>query len=73
MCPHRFLKDKIPEEALTCKKPKVAHLCDFDFPIYIHIPNEKMTKLKPSSLKGVYVVTLRPLKLIESTFHLSRR
>jgi hypothetical protein len=54
-CPHRVLKDKTPEEAFTSEKPQVAHLCVFDCPIYIHIPNEKRTKLEPSSLKGIFV------------------
>jgi hypothetical protein len=58
-CSCRVLKDKILEEAFTGNKPQVAHVYDFDFPIYIHIPNEKMTKMKPSSLKGVLWVTLR--------------
>jgi hypothetical protein len=54
-CPHRVLKDKTSKEAFTGEKPQVAHLCVFGCPVYIHILDEKGTKLKPSGLKGIFV------------------
>jgi hypothetical protein len=54
-CPHKVLKDKTPKEAFTGEKPQVAHLHVFGCPVYIHIPDEKRTKLEPSSLKGIFV------------------
>ena len=34
---------------------EVSHLKIFGFPIYVHIPKEKRTKLDPSGKKGVFV------------------
>ena len=51
--PHRVLKKKTPEEVFFGKKPKVSHLRIFSYPVYIHIPKEKRTKLDPSRKKGV--------------------
>ena len=39
----------------TGKKPEVSHLKIFGFPVYIHIPKEKRTKLDPSRKKGIFV------------------
>ena len=47
--------DKTTEEAFTSEKPQVAHLHDFCCLVYIHIPDEKMTKLEHFSLKGIFV------------------
>jgi len=58
-CCHRVLKDKTTEEAFTSEKPQVAHIHDFCCLVYIHIPDEKMTKLEHFSLKGMWV-TMRP-------------
>ena len=53
--PHRVLENKTPEEVFSGKKPKVIHLKIFDYPVYIHIPKEKRTKLDPSGKKGIFV------------------
>jgi hypothetical protein len=53
-CPH-MLKDKTLEEAFTREKPDVSHFQVFGSPIYIHVLEEKRTKLEPSSLKGILV------------------
>ena len=53
--PHRVLKNKTPEEVFSDKKVKVSHLRIFGFPVYIHIPKEKRTKLDPSWKKGIFV------------------
>ena len=50
--PHRVLENKTPKEVLSGKKPEVSHLKIFIYPLYIHIPKEKRTKLDPSGKKG---------------------
>jgi hypothetical protein len=53
---HRILKDMMtPEEAFSGKKPNVENLRIFGFPIYIHIPKNKIKKLEPSRKKGIFV------------------
>ena len=52
---HRVLKNKTPEEVFSGKKPEVSHLRIFGYPVYIHIPKEKRTKLDPSGKKGIFV------------------
>ena len=47
--------NKTPEEVFTGKKPKVSHLRIFGFPVFIHVPKEKRTKLEPSGKKGTFV------------------
>jgi hypothetical protein len=39
------------EEAFTGLKPEVGYLRIFGFPIYIHAPKEKRTKLDPSAIQ----------------------
>ena len=53
--PHRVLENKTPEEIFSGKKPKVSHLRIFGYPVYIHIPKEKRTKIDPSGKKGIFV------------------
>ena len=33
----------------------MRHLCIFDYPIYIHVPKDKRTKLEPSGKKETFV------------------
>jgi hypothetical protein len=54
-CPHAILKEKTPEEVFSRIKPEVGHLRTFGCPVYIHVPNEKRTKMEPSCKKGVFV------------------
>ena len=53
--PHSYLKDKTPEEVFTKVKPNISHLRIFGCPVYIHVPKETRTKLKPSGRKGTFV------------------
>ena len=53
--PHRVLDKRTPEEAFLGEKPKIIHLRIFGFPMYIHVPKEKRTKLDPSVKKGIFV------------------
>jgi hypothetical protein len=39
----------------TRKKPEVSHLKIFGYPVFLHIPKEKGTKLDPSGKKGIFV------------------
>ena len=52
---HSALGFKTPEEMFMGKNPEVSHLNKFGFPVYIHIPKEKRTKLDPSRKKGIFV------------------
>jgi hypothetical protein len=53
--PHCILKDMIPEEAFSGKKPNVEHLRTFGCHVYFHIPKDKRNKLEPSGKKGIFV------------------
>ena len=53
---HNALGIKTPEEMFTGKKPELSHLKIFGYPVYIHIPKEKRTKLDPSGKKGIFVL-----------------
>jgi hypothetical protein len=52
---HSALGFKTLEEMFSGKKPKVSHLKIFGFPVFVHIPKEKRTKLDPSGKKGIFV------------------
>ena len=43
------LEDKTPHEVLTGKKPSLSHLRVFGCDAYVHVPNEKRTKLDNKS------------------------
>ena len=53
--PHQVLDNKTLEEDFSRVKLEVRHLRIFHFPVYIHVPKEKMTKLDPSGKKGIFV------------------
>jgi hypothetical protein len=55
MSPHSILEYKTPEEVFTGVKPKIGRLRIFGFPVYIHVPKEKRTKLEPSGRRGMLV------------------
>ena len=52
---HSALGFKTPEEMFIGKNIEVSHLKIFGFPVYVHIPKEKRTKLDPSRKKGIFV------------------
>ena len=52
---HSALGFKTPKAMFTRKKPEVSHLKIFGFPVYVHIPKEKRTKLDPFEKKGIFV------------------
>jgi hypothetical protein len=55
MRPHRILEDNTPEEAFIGVRPEIGNLRIFCCLVYIHVPKEKRTKLKPSGKKGVFL------------------
>jgi hypothetical protein len=56
------LEHKTLEEAFTGVKPEIGHLRIVGFPLYIHVPKEKRTKLEPSRTKGMLVGYSETLK-----------
>jgi hypothetical protein len=54
-CPHTTLKEKTPGEVFSGIKPEVGCLRIFECLVYIHVPMEKRTKMKPLGKKGVFV------------------
>jgi hypothetical protein len=52
-CPTRSLKSKMPQEAWTSRKPDGSHLRVFGYKTFVHIPNEKINKLKSKSMPCV--------------------
>ena len=53
--PHRVFGNKTPVEAFTTVNLNVSHLRIFGCSVYIHVPNEKISKLEPSGEKGAFV------------------
>ena len=53
--PHKVIGNKTPEEIFSGEKPEVSHLQIFGYPVFIHVPKEKRTKLEPSGRKGIFI------------------
>jgi len=45
----------IPEEKFTSKKPDVSHFRMFGCITYVHVPNEKRSKLDPKVEKCIFI------------------
>jgi hypothetical protein len=43
------------EKKFTCKKPDVSHLRVFGYITYVHVPNEKRSKLDPKAGKCIFI------------------
>ena len=52
---HGMLGKKTLEEMFTSQKPEFNHLKIFGFPVYLHVPKEKRSKLDPLGKKGMFV------------------
>ena len=52
---HNALEFNTPKEVLFGKKPEVSHLKIFGCHVFIHIPEDKRTKLDPSGKQGLFV------------------
>jgi hypothetical protein len=44
-----------PEEKFTSKKPNVSHLRVFGYIAYVHVPDEKRSKLDPKAKKCIFI------------------
>jgi hypothetical protein len=44
-----------PEEKFTCKKPNVSHFRVFSYIAYVHVPDEKRSKLDPKVEKCIFI------------------
>jgi hypothetical protein len=44
-----------PKEKFTCKKLDVSHLRVFGYIAYVHVPNEKRSKLDPKAKKCIFI------------------
>jgi hypothetical protein len=53
--PHRVLGNKTPEEMFIGENPKVIHLRIFGYPVYVHVPKDKRSKLDPLGKKRIFV------------------
>ena len=53
--PTSAVKDKTPQEAWSGKKPTVQHFRVFGCIAYVHVPDEKCTKLDPKSIKCIFL------------------
>ena len=67
-CLHAILENKTPEEAFTGMKPEIGHLKVFGYPVYVHIPKEKRTKMDPSEKNVSFWDIVKHLKLTESIY-----
>src|ERR1044072_557364 len=54
-CPTKKLKDKVPEEVWTGRKPLVKHLRMFGSLAYVHVPDEKRKKLNDKSAMMILI------------------
>jgi hypothetical protein len=70
-CP-RVSKDKILEKDFIGEKLPISHFHVFGCLVYIHIFEEKRTKLEPPSLKGVFLDIVSPPRLMDSTFVIAK-
>jgi len=43
------------EKKFTCKKPNVSHLRMFSCIAYVHVPDEKRSKLNPKAKKCIFI------------------
>jgi hypothetical protein len=54
-CPTKALESKAPQEAWTGRKLNVFHLRVFGYKTFVHIPNEKRSKLESKSMPCVFL------------------
>jgi hypothetical protein len=53
--PTTIVHGMTPEEKFTNKKPNVSHLRVFGCIAYVHVPNEKRSKLDPKVEKCIFI------------------
>jgi hypothetical protein len=53
--PTTIIHGMTPEEKFTSKKPYVSHLIVFGCIAYVHVPDEKRSKLDPKAKKCIFI------------------
>jgi hypothetical protein len=53
--PTTIVHGMTPEEKFTGKKPNVSHLRMFSCIAYVHVPDEKRSKLNPKAKKCIFI------------------
>jgi hypothetical protein len=53
--PTAIIHGMTPEEKFTSKKPDVSHLIVFGSIAYVHVPDEKTSKLDPKVEKCIFI------------------
>jgi len=56
--PYKVIEKKTLEEIFSGEKSEVSHLRIFGYPVFVHVPREKRTKLDPSGKNGIFLVTV---------------
>lgn len=73
-CPTKKMKDKVPEEIRSGRKPSISHLKVFGSICYKHVPYSKRKKLEDKSVSydfgWIYIITLEH---IDCLIHTLRR
>jgi hypothetical protein len=54
-CPTKAIDSKTLQEAWTGAKPDVFHLSIFGYKTFVHIPNEKISKLKSKFIPCLFL------------------
>jgi glutaredoxin len=54
-CPTKVFDSKTPQEAWSGRKPNVSHLIVFGYKAFVHVLDEKMTKLESKSMPCVFL------------------
>jgi hypothetical protein len=52
--PYKVIEKKTLEEIFSGEKSEVSHLRIFGYPVFVHVPREKRTKLDPSGKNGIF-------------------
>eukprot|EP00253_Pinus_taeda_P021064 PITA_21064 len=60
--PSSTLEDKTPQEVWTGKKPSLSHMRVFGCDAYVHVPNEKRTKMDSKYEKCIFIAYKDGLK-----------
>jgi len=53
--PTSAIHSMTPKEKFTCKKPDVSHLIVFGCIAYVHVHDEKRSKLDPKAKKCIFI------------------
>ena len=54
-CPTTNLKMETPQEAWAGPKPNISHMKIFKCIAYVHVPEQRMSKLDDKSIKAIFI------------------